>query len=98
MPTREQLEEELGKRWAAMARREGHKRALPSNTKPAGTHMNTEAKAATLLRVMEANPKAEVKRLAKLLNATIDDTRLRLMYLQRSGRVKLINKVYEVVE
>lgn len=33
MPTRTELEEALGKRWAAMARKEGHVSAMPINSK-----------------------------------------------------------------
>ena len=98
MPTRERLEEELGKRWTAMARREGHKAAIPSNAKPAGVHMNTDAKAATLLRVMRRRPKCTVRSLASEMNTTVDDVNRRMMHLQREGRVRLVNKIYEVTE
>lgn len=99
MPTRAELfEETLGLRWRALARREGHQRGLPSNTKPAGVHMNTEAKAATLLRTMRRRPKCTVRSLASEMNTTVDDVNRRMMFLQREGRVRLINKIYEVIE
>ena len=98
MPTRAQLEESLGKRWAALARREGHTASLPNNSRPVGKHMQMEAKAQTLLRAMERQPRVTLKALASDLSTTTEDVSRRMMFLMRAGRVRLVNQAYEVVE
>ena len=97
MPTRKELEAELGKAWAAMAHREGHKSMLPSNSKPLGKHMDMDGKADTLLRAMKRRPQSSLKSLASEINTTVSDVNKRMMHLQRQGRVRLNNNTYEVI-
>ena len=53
MPTRTELEEALGKRWAAMARKEGHVAAVPVNSKAPLPSKKPNAK--TLRDIIELN-------------------------------------------
>jgi len=97
MPTRQKLEEELGKAWAAMARREGHKSTMPNNNKPSGVYEASE-KANTLLRAMQRRPQSSIRSLASYMNTNPADVSRRMMHLQREGRVKLVNRIYEVIK
>ena len=50
MPTREELETELGKAWKAMAKKEGHSPGVPKQFVP--SRSDSDALADTLLRLM----------------------------------------------
>ena len=73
MPTREELETELGKAWKAMAKKEGHSPGVPKQFVP--SQSDNDALADTLLRLMQKRPGATMRTLAGQLNTTIDDTR-----------------------
>ena len=98
MPTRQKLEEELGKAWAAMARREGHRCAVPTNNKLSGDHIEARKRADTLMRAMQRRPQSSIRSLAAHMNTTPADVGRRMMHLQREGRVKLVNRIYEVIK
>lgn len=96
MPTREQMEEALGKRWREMAASEGHVAAVPKRF--IGAENDSDARADTLLRLMRKRPGATMRTLSGQLNTTIDDTRRRMANLIRRGDVRYVNQKYEVAK
>jgi hypothetical protein len=96
MPTREQLEEELGKRWKELAASEGHVAAVPKRF--IGAENDSDARADTLLRLMQRRPGATMVSMTSELKTTIDDTRRRMANLIRRGDVRYINQRYEVTK
>ena len=96
MPTRKQLEEELGRRWKALAASEGHVAAVPKRF--VGAENDSDARADTLLRLMQRRPGATMVSMTSELKTTIDDTRRRMANLIRRGDVRYINQRYEVTK
>jgi hypothetical protein len=96
MPTRAEIEATLGKRWAEMAYKEGHRKALPKKVISSGQMIDSQAE--TLIRVMDRFPRLSVRGLAARMSTSIDDVMCRMMHLQREGRVRLVNETYEVVK
>lgn len=96
MPSREELESALGKRWAEMAKREGHVAAVPKRF--VGAENDSDARADTLLRLMKKRPGATMRTLSAQLNTTIDDTRRRMANLIRRGDVRCTGGKYEVTK
>lgn len=96
MPTREELEIELGKRWKELAASEGHVAAVPK--KFVGAESDSDARADTLLRLMKRRPGATMVSMTSELNTTIDDTRRRMANLIRRGDVRYIKGRYEVMK
>lgn len=94
MPTREQLEEALGKRWKALAKEEGHVSAVPKQF--FGAESDSDARADTLLRLMKRRPDATMVSMKSEMNTTIDDVRRRMANLMRRGDVSYIKGRYEV--
>ena len=94
MPTRKQLEEELGKAWAAMAKKEGHAAAIPKTF--VVSENDSDARADTLLRLMKRRPDATMRSMTAELKTTIDDTRRRMANLMRRDDVRYVNQRYEV--
>ena len=94
MPTRKQLEEELGKAWAAMAKKEGHAAAIPKTF--IASESDSDARADTLLRLMKRRPDATMRSMTAELKTTIDDTRRRMANLIRRDDVRYVNQRYEV--
>jgi len=96
MPTREEVENELGKAWAAMAKEEGHIAAIPRNF--IASESDSDALADTLLRLMKKRPGATMRTLSGQLNTTFDDTRRRMANLMRRGDVRCTGGKYEVTK
>jgi len=96
MPSREELESALGKRWKEMAKAEGHVAAVPKRF--VGAENDSDARADTLLRLMKKRPGATMRTLSAQLNTTIDDTRRRMANLIRRGDVRYVNQKYEVTK
>ena len=96
MPTREQMEEALGKRWKEMAASEGHVAAVPKRF--IGAENDSDARADTLLRLMRRRPGATMVSMTAELKTTIDDTRRRMANLIRRGDVRYVNQKYEVTK
>ncbi len=96
MPTREQMEEALGKRWREMAAAEGHVAAVPKRF--IGAENDSDARADTLLRLMRRRPGATMVSMTAELKTTIDDTRRRMANLIRRGDVRYVNQKYEVTK
>lgn len=96
MPTREQMEEALGKRWREMAASEGHVAAVPKRF--VGAENDSDARADTLLRLMRRRPGATMVSMTAELKTTIDDTRRRMANLIRRGDVRYVNQKYEVTK
>lgn len=96
MPTRDEIEIELGKAWAAMAKKEGHAAAIPKTF--IASESDSDARADTLLRLMKRQPDATTKAMTRELNTTIDDVRRRMANLIRRGDVRYVKQKYEVVE
>ena len=96
MPTREQMEEALGKRWREMAASEGHVAAVPKRF--VGAENDSDARADTLLRLMRRRPGATMVSMTAELKTTIDDTRRRMANLIRRGDVRYVNQKYEATK
>ena len=96
MPTREEIEIELGKAWGNMAKKEGHIAAIPKNF--IASESDSDALADTLLRLMRKRPDATLRTLSGQLNTTFDDTRRRMANLMRRGDVRCIGGKYEVTK
>lgn len=96
MPTREQMEESLGKRWREMAASEGHVGAVPKSF--IGADNDSDARADTLLRLMRRRPNATMVSMTRELKTNIDDTRRRMANLIRRGDVRCVNQKYEVTK
>lgn len=96
MPTREELEIALGKRWKELAESEGHVAAVPKRFVDADR--DSDARADTLLRLMKKRPGATIRSLSAQSNTTIDDTRRRMANLIRRGDVRYVNQKYEVTK
>ena len=96
MPTREEIEIELGKRWKELAKREGHVAAVPKRF--VGAENDSDARADTLLRLMRRRPGATMVSMTAELKTTIDDTRRRMANLIRRGDVRYVNQKYEVTK
>jgi predicted HTH transcriptional regulator len=96
MPSREELESALGKRWKELAKSEGHVAAVPKRF--VGAENDSDARADTLLRLMTKRPGATMRTLSAQLNTTIDDTRRRMANLIRRGDVRYVNQKYEVTK
>mgnify|MGYP003625495698 FL=1 len=96
MPTSEQMEEALGKRWKEMAASEGHVAAVPKRF--IGAENDSDARADTLLRLMRRRPGATMVSMTAELKTTIDDTRRRMANLIRRGDVRYVNQKYEVTK
>tara|TARA_R110001592_G_scaffold352845_2_gene651095 strand:- start:3614 stop:3904 length:291 start_codon:yes stop_codon:yes gene_type:complete len=96
MPTREEIEIELGKRWREMAASEGHVAAVPKRF--IGAENDSDARADTLLRLMQRRPGATMVSMTAELKTTIDDTRRRMANLIRRGDVRYVNQKYEVTK
>ena len=94
MPTREQLEIQLGLRWARAAKEEGHVSAVPKQF--LGAENDSDARADTLLRLMKRRPDATMVSMKSELKTTIDDVRRRMANLMRRGDVSYIKGRYEV--
>ena len=96
MPTREEIEIELGKAWGNMAKKEGHIAAIPKNF--IASESDSDALADTLLRLMQKRPGATLRTPSGQLNTTFDDTRRRMANLMRRGDVRCIGGKYEVTK
>ena len=96
MPTREQMEEALGRRWKELAASEGHVAAVPKRF--IGAENDSDARADTLLRLMQRRPGATMVSMTAELKTTIDDTRRRMANLIRRGDVRYVNQKYEVTK
>ena len=97
MPTRSELEAALGQRWAEMAKREGHRAALPKQFVSSAEYY-TDARADTLLRHLQSKQSGSLQSMASRLNTNIDDIRRRMNHLVRRGDARLKEGKYEVTD
>ena len=96
MPTRAELEEALGKRWAEMAHHEGHRQGVPKGF--IASKADSDARADVILRHLRQSPYVSVRTLASTLKTTTEDISTRLNHLVRRGDIKLKNGRYEVIQ
>ena len=97
MPTRSELESALGQRWAEMAKREGHRAAMPKQFVSSAEYY-TDARADTLLRHLQSKQSGSLQSMASRLNTNIDDIRRRMNHLVRRGDARLKEGKYEVTD
>lgn len=97
MPTLSELEAAMGKRWAEMAKREGHKASMPKQFVSSAEYY-TDARADTLLRHLQSRQRGSLQSMASRLNTNIDDIRRRMNHLVRRGDARLKEGKYEVTD